>query len=263
MLVQSKSGTGKTLIYVLSALQIIQKSVMKPQILIIVPTRELAIQVEDTANGLSHNMHSRKHYLSISYIGGTDVSKDRARMAKTRIVVGTPGRLMHLIQNKVFNTSAIRLLVLDEVDQLYATESLRKDIHTLVESLPKCQKIACSATYPDGLDERLAKMMHNPILVSNSERATVLLGIRQFVYELPDQVNSMQEMLSKLAALHKIFGLISYQQSILFANSQSRADSFCNYLQRDGIECDLMSGSMKQSDRTETFQVFTISITII
>lgn len=260
---QSKSGTGKTLIYVLAALQMIQKAVAKPQVLIIVPTRELAIQVEDTANGLSHNTHNRKNYLSISYIGGTDVTKDRTRMAKTRIAVGTPGRLMHLIQNKVFNTSAIKLVVLDEVDQLYATESLKRDVQALVESLPKCQIIACSATYPDGLDDRLAKLMNNPILVSNSERATVLLGIRQFVYELPEQVNSMQEMMAKLAALHKIIGQISYEQSILFASSQSRADSFCNYLHRDGVECELMSGAMKQIDRIETFQVFFFIIIII
>ncbi|KAH8415632.1 hypothetical protein KR222_006952 [Zaprionus bogoriensis] len=256
LLVQSKSGTGKTLIYVLAALQMVNKGVAKPQVLIIVPTRELAIQVEDTANGLAQQMRNRKDYLAVSYIGGTDVTKDRARMARGRIVVGTPGRLMHLVQNKVFFTSAIRLVVLDEVDQLYATESLRRDVQTMLEALSKCQMIACSATYPNGLDERLAKQMNKPVLVSNSERATVLLGVRQFVYELPEQVNSMQEMLAKLRALHKIFGQLPYEQSILFASSQSRADSFCSYLQREGVECELMSGAMKQSERLETFQAY-------
>ncbi|EDW70183.1 uncharacterized protein Gem3 [Drosophila virilis] len=257
LLVQSKSGTGKTLIYVLAALQKMDKSVPNPQALIIVPTRELAIQVEDTVNGLANKLRNKNAYLGVSFIGGTDVKRDRMRMARGRIVVGTPGRLIHLMQNKVFNTSAIKLLVLDEADQLYSTDSLQKDVQTILASLqPGSQIIACSATYPDALDERLAKLMNKPVLVSNSERATVLLGVRQFVYELPEQANSMQEMMAKLAALHKIFAQLSYEQAILFASSQSRADSFRNYLQRDGVECDLMSGAMKQSDRLETFQAY-------
>ncbi|KAH8302291.1 hypothetical protein KR044_004823 [Drosophila immigrans] len=257
LLVQSKSGTGKTLIYLLAALQALDKTLAKPQVLIIVPTRELAIQVEDTANGLSFNMKNRVNYVTVSYIGGTDVKKDRIRMAKARIVVGTPGRLLHLLHNNVFNTSAIKLIVLDEADQLYATQSLQKDVQSLLQALPKrSQIIACSATYPNELDERLAKAMHQPILISNSERATVLLGIRQFVYELPEQLNSLQEMMAKLSAVRKIFDQLPYEQGILFASSQSRADSYRNYLQRNGVACDLMSGAMKQSERLETFQAY-------
>ncbi|XP_062128168.1 probable ATP-dependent RNA helicase DDX10 isoform X1 [Drosophila sulfurigaster albostrigata] len=257
LLVQSKSGTGKTLIYLLAALQTLNKSLAKPQVLIIVPTRELAIQVEDTSNGLSCHMRSNASYAAVSYIGGTDVKKDRMRMSKARIVVGTPGRLLHLLHNNVFNTSSIKLIVLDEADQLYATETLQKDVQAVLEAMPKfCQLIACSATYPNQLDERLSKVMHNPILISNSERATVLLGIRQFVYELPEQLNSLQEMMAKLGVLRQIFDQLPYEQGILFASSQSRADSYRNYLQRNGVACDLMSGAMQQSKRLETFQAY-------
>ncbi|XP_034483073.1 probable ATP-dependent RNA helicase DDX20 [Drosophila innubila] len=257
LLVQSKSGTGKTLIYLLAAFQLLQKSVHKPQVLIIVPTRELAIQVEDTAHCLTRRVKDRRDYKTASSIGGTDVKKDRLNMAHARIVVGTPGRLLHLMRNRVFNSSCIKLLVLDEADQLYATQSLQKDVQALLEPiLPECQVIACSATYPNGLDDRLAKLMRNPILVSNSERATVLLGIRQFVYELPEQPNSMQEMVVKLGALRKIFDQLLYEQAILFASSQSRADSFCNYLIRNNVECNLMSGAMKQEDRLANFKAY-------
>ncbi|EDV96934.1 GH16548 [Drosophila grimshawi] len=257
LLVQSKSGTGKTLIYVLAAMELMDRSVAKPQALIIVPTRELAIQVEDTVNGLASKMRNTSEYLCVSFIGGTDVKRDRLRMAKGRILVGTPGRLLHLMHNNVFNISGLKLLVLDEADQLFATDTLQKDVQSLISSLQsRKQIIACSATYPNALDERLAQLMHKPVLVSNSERATVLLGIRQFVYELQEQPNSMLEMLDKLTALHKIFAQLPYEQGILFASSQSRADSFRNYLRRDGIECDLMSGAMKQSERLETFQAY-------
>lgn len=249
------------MIYVLAALQKINKLVAKPQVLIIVPTRELAIQVEDTVNGVAHKLHNRNAYFCVSFIGGTDVKRDRMRMARGRIIVGTPGRLLHLIQNNVFNTSAITLLVLDEADQLYCTDSLQKDVQALVASLKRgSQIIACSATYPNALDEHLAKLMHKPVLVSNSERATVLLGIRQFVYELPEQINSMQDMMAKLKAVQKILSQVTYEQVILFASSQSRADSFRNYLQRDGNDCELMSGAMKQSDRLQTFQVYQLEI---
>ncbi|KAH8314714.1 hypothetical protein KR074_011805 [Drosophila pseudoananassae] len=254
LLVQSKSGTGKTLIYVLGAMNSYSPNFRWPHALIVVPTRELAIQVEDTIFYLSYYMNSFKAH---AFIGGTDVTKDRKRMSESSVIIGTPGRLLHLYRNRVFDVSKISLLVLDEADQLFETKGMQDTVHELISLLPeRRQVIACSATYENNLDERLAKIMRRPVLISNSERATVLLGIRQFVYELPQKINSLEEMRSKLDALLKIFGQLPYEQAILFASSKMRADSYRNYIEASGIECSLLTGAMDQADRLDVFKSY-------
>ncbi|XP_016966686.1 probable ATP-dependent RNA helicase DDX20 [Drosophila biarmipes] len=252
LLVQSKSGTGKTLIYVIAAMEGYRRGMTRPHALIVVPTRELAIQVQDTFFYLCEFFQD---FQSAACIGGTDVSTDRRRIKKSRIIIGTPGRLLHLYQNRVLDVSKIALLVLDEADQLYQTKSLQDTVTQIIDVLPKNRQIiACSATYDQDLDERLAKIMNQPMLISNSERATVLLGIRQFVYELPHQQNSAEEMKAKLQALGQIFNQLPYEQAILFASSQMRADSYKNYLEASGVECHLITGALKQSERLNVFE---------
>ncbi|XP_016989020.1 probable ATP-dependent RNA helicase DDX20 [Drosophila rhopaloa] len=252
LLVQSKSGTGKTLIYVIAAMQGYHSKMTRPHALIVVPTRELAIQVEDTFQYLCQFYQDFK---STAFIGGTEVAKDRRRIKKSRVIIGTPGRLWHLYQNRVLDVSKLGLLVLDEADQLYQTRGLQDTVNQLIEVLPKNRQIiACSATYDQDLDVRLAKIMNKPMLISNSERATVLLGIRQFVYELPPQTNSVEEMRLKLKVLAEIFSQLPYEQAVLFASSQMRADSYKNYLAASGVECQLITGAMAQSDRLNVFE---------
>ncbi|XP_034656382.1 uncharacterized protein LOC117893756 [Drosophila subobscura] len=254
LLVQSKSGTGKTLIYVVAALQAVSVNWNHPGILVILPTRELAIQVHDTFRYLGQRMRQLKVN---SFIGGTDVTKDREKLRNCHVVIGTPGRLLQLHEKGVFNPSRVRLLVLDEADQLFMTESLQRTVNELIALLPRQrQVIACSATFDQNLDEKIARMMEKPILISNSERATVLLGIRQFVYELPEQINNMLEMRLKLEALKKIFTQLNYEQAVLFSNSKMRADSYCNYLNAGGIPCMLLSGDLAQSERSEVFESY-------
>ncbi|KAH8379611.1 hypothetical protein KR009_006038 [Drosophila setifemur] len=252
LLIQSKSGTGKTLIYVTAAMNSFHPKLTQPHVLIVVPTRELAIQVQDHFIYLGERMHKLQAH---AFIGGTDVTKDRKRMNECSVIIGTPGRLWHLYQNRVFDVSKIKLLVLDEADQLFLTQSLQKTVNELIQVLPRRRQIiACSATYENNLDERLAKMMNKPLLISNSERATVLLGIRQFAYEMPEQVNSLHEMRAKLEALLQIFAKLQYEQAVLFSNSQMRADSYRNYLNASGVHCSLISGAMNQTERLNVFE---------
>ncbi|KAH8234804.1 hypothetical protein KR032_003351 [Drosophila birchii] len=254
MLVQSKSGTGKTLIYAIAALQNYNVGIGAPQTLVVVPTRELAVQVMETFLYLGEFLPKFK----VDYvIGGTDLASDRKRIRDCCIVIGTPGRLLHLHRKNVLCVNNMNLLVLDEADQLYQQAGLYRTVSELILKLPKkIQRIACSATYERNLDEQLAKSMQKPVLISNSERATVLLGIRQFVYTLPTQINNIEQMNCKVDAVIKIFNLVPYEQVVLFASSKMRADSFRNYLSRRGIECYLISGAMSQTERSEVFDCY-------
>uniref|UniRef100_A0A0A1WW07 RNA helicase n=1 Tax=Zeugodacus cucurbitae TaxID=28588 RepID=A0A0A1WW07_ZEUCU len=253
LLVQSKSGTGKTLIFSTIILEAYRADHAEPQSLIVAPTREIAVQIELVLNQIGSCCNG---FRAVSVIGGLDVADDRKRLHGAKAVVGTPGRLLHLIQNNVLNTSKIRLLVLDEADKMY-TQSFRQDLRRIQNALPaKRQTIACSATFCDGLDEELAKIMRNPLLISTEERATLLVGIKQFVYEVPEQKTSILEMQSKLEALRAIFGRIPFKQCLIFAGSQSRANSYCNYLEKEGWPCELISGAQDQKTRLEMFHKF-------
>ncbi|XP_034140370.1 probable ATP-dependent RNA helicase DDX20 [Drosophila guanche] len=189
LLVQLKSGTGKTLIYVVTALQAVNVNWNYPGILVILPTRELAIQVHDTFRYLGQRMRELKVN---SFIGGTDVIKDLEKLRNCHVVIGTPGRLLQLHEKGVYNPSRVRLLVLDEAGQLYMTESLQRTVNDLIALLPRQrQVIACNATCDQNFDEKIARMYLFKYDYSLSLAATVLLGIRQFVYELPEQINNM------------------------------------------------------------------------
>ncbi|XP_067645138.1 uncharacterized protein [Eurosta solidaginis] len=253
LLVQSKSGTGKTLIFCVIILEAYRSDLAEPQSLIVAPTREIAVQIEMVLNQIGGCCTG---FRAVSVIGGLDVADDRKRLQGAKAIVGTPGRLLHLIQNNVLNTSKMRLLVLDEADKMY-TQSFRQDLRRIQNALPeKRQTIACSATFCDGLDEELAKIMRNPLLISTEERATLLIGIKQFAYEIPEQKTSILEMRSKLEALRYIFGRIAFKQCLIFAGSQSRANSYCNYLEKEGWPCELISGAQDQKTRLERFHKF-------
>uniref|UniRef100_A0A1I8MVG3 RNA helicase n=1 Tax=Musca domestica TaxID=7370 RepID=A0A1I8MVG3_MUSDO len=253
LLVQSKSGTGKTLIFCCIVLEAYTSEIKEPQSMIVAPTREIAVQIEDTLNSIGKFCPGFK---AVCVIGGMDVGEDRKRVQGAKAIVGTPGRILHLIQNEVLNTSQIRLLVLDEADKMYSN-TFRQDLQRIRNALPnRKQTLACSATFEDNLDMELAKIMKNPLLVSTEERATLLVGIKQFVYELPEQKTSILEMQLKLDAVRHIFRRLAFKQCLIFAGSQSRADSYRNYLEKDGWPCELISGAQNQKTRLEQFRKF-------
>ncbi|XP_065361134.1 probable ATP-dependent RNA helicase DDX20 [Calliphora vicina] len=253
LLVQSKSGTGKTLIFSTIVLEFYQSDLREPQSLIVAPTREIAVQIEEILNEIGKYCAG---FRAVCVIGGMDVAEDRKRLQGAKSVVGTPGRILHLIQNEVLNTSQISTLVIDEADKMY-TQTFRQDLQRIRKALPnRKQTIACSATFIDNLDKELAKIMKNPLLISTEERATLLVGIKQFVYELPEQKTSILEMQLKLEALRHIFGRVAFKQCLIFAGSQSRADSYRNYLEKDGWPCELISGAQDQKTRLENFRKF-------
>lgn len=253
LLVQSKSGTGKTLIFSTIVLEFYQSNLREAQSLIVAPTREIAVQIEEILNEIGKFCIG---FRAVYVIGGMDVSEDRKRLQGAKCVVGTPGRVLHLIQNEVLNTSQISVLVLDEADKMY-THTFRQDLQKIRKALPNHkQTIACSATFIDNLDQELAKVMKNPLLISTEERATLLVGIKQFVYELPEQKTSILEMQLKLDVLRYILGRVIFKQCLVFAGSQSRADSYRNYLEKDGWPCELISGAQDQKTRLEKFRKF-------
>lgn len=206
-----------------------------------------------------------KGFSVTSVIGGRDIVEDRKRISKCRAIVGTPGRILHLIKNKCLCLPNIQTLVLDEADKLM-TDNFYSDINILLDALcENRQIIATSATYANGLDKLIVSFMRNPIAVSTSRETPVLIGIKQFImpvggFAFPNSVEnstpSIQAMWRKVAAVEYILKTTSFKQCILFSNSQLRATSFANYLTQNKWTVDLVLGSHDQNTRTAIMQKF-------
>lgn len=182
-------------------------------------------------------------------------------MQGCRAIVGTPGRILHLIKNNVLNTDHIGILVLDEADKLM-NSSFLADIKNIWGRLnPKRQVLAASATFEGGLDITLTQFMRNPIGVTPKREVPILLGVKQFAYVMPSgdgtsELSSMQEMFAKVKAIQLIFSMVPFKQCIIFSNSQSRAESYSNYLSQNGWPSDVITGSQDQNVRLKVFKQF-------
>lgn len=205
-------------------------------------------------------------FKAASFIGGRDIAEDRKAISGCRAVVGTPGRLLHLISNNVLCMDNIRLFVLDEADKLLQG-NFQSDVKKLIRNLKtsKVQMLASSATFSDETNKILMALMKNPIGVTPSRDAPILLGVKQCTYTMDDDEEwktadkhaiSIRAMVAKVDAIKAIFARIAFKQAIIFSNSQMRAESYCKYLQQAGWKVDVISGSHEQSARLATFQRF-------
>lgn len=257
-MIKAKSGTGKTLVFCTVILERFDMKANGPQSLIIVPTREVALQIESYLNALSLSI---KGFRAVSVIGGRDVNEDRKKVNRCSAIVGTPGRLLHLLNNNVIQTSQIKILVLDEADKLLSM-GFRNDINSVLRLLNRNQQIiASSATYANDLDKLLLTYMKNPIAISATRDAPILLGIKQFLYEIDETNSNSSEsaakiMMKKIECIENILTNVTFKQCIAFSNSQLRAESYYNYLLQRGWTVDVILGSQEQNVRTSTFTKF-------
>lgn len=118
LIVQAKSGTGKTCVFsILSLEQILSSKSKALQVLILAPTREVAIQISDSIKAIGHCFVKCQ-----AFIGGQSINQDKIKLKNCQIAIGTPGRILHLIKQDLLNTSNIRLFILDEADKLLEPE---------------------------------------------------------------------------------------------------------------------------------------------
>lgn len=198
-------------------------------------------------------------------IGGRNIADDRKRINKCKAIVGTPGRLLHLIKNKFICLRNIGILVLDEADKLVA-EDFYNDINILLDALNNSRQIiATSATYANDLDKQIVSFMQSPVAVSSGRDTPVLIGVKQFKlnvddFSIPKTVTdsnvSIQAMWRKISAVNYILSTTTFKQCILFSNSQLRAKSFANYLSQHEWTVELVLGSHDQCTRNATLQKF-------
>lgn len=247
MIIQAKSGTGKTLAFAICILESYDEEIKFPQSLVVVPTREIAVQIVSVLNELGRNV---KQFRACEFIGGTELTNDRKKIQSAKVVVGTPGRILHLINNEVFNINGLKSIVLDEADKLLQNGQMAKDVTKILNLMHKnIQMIATTATVTDKLEKIMKRMMKNPIGITPKQEVPVLLGIKQFVKILPRENDNILLTNAKIDELHKIFTRIAFKQCLLFTCSQSKTESYGNYLHKRGWKNEVINGAQDQSQR--------------
>ncbi|KAL6264612.1 hypothetical protein P5V15_004714 [Pogonomyrmex californicus] len=246
LIIRAKSGTGKTVVFGVIALETIDVSQQLPQVLIVAPTREIAIQITNVLKTIGSKIEGLK---TEHFVGGISLEEDKKKLSKCHIAVGAPGRLKHLIEKGFLQVSKVRLFVLDEADKLMEI-NFQKDINYIFSKLPSSkQVIASSATYPGDLETFLQTYMSSPILTSPNIDGPILIGIKQFVAVVPVHPNAMKQVQIKVDELVKIFTKIPFKQSLVFSNYQSRAQSISNKINSLGFSSTYIVGNQDMTKR--------------
>ncbi|XP_029679700.1 uncharacterized protein LOC115245489 [Formica exsecta] len=251
LIIRAKSGTGKTIVFGVIALETLDIEISTPQVLIIAPTREISIQICHVLQAIGSKIKG----LKIEYfVGGILIEEDKKKLSKCHIAVGAPGRVKHLIEMGLLTVSKIRLFVLDEADKLMEI-NFQTDINYIFSKLP-CNKqvIASSATYPGDLETFVQTYMSSPVLTSPDLDAPILIGIKQFVAVVPAHPNTMKQVQIKVDELVKIFTKIPFKQSLVFMNYQSRAQSVSNKINSMGFSSLYIIGNQDMAKRLETIE---------
>ncbi|KAL8613023.1 hypothetical protein ACOMHN_008792 [Nucella lapillus] len=246
LIVQAKSGTGKTCVFSVVALEGIEPTASSIQVLVLAPTREIALQIWEVICSIGSAMSGLCCH---TFIGGMPVHEDKKKLQRCHIAVGTPGRIQSLIQQGLLKTKSIRLFVLDEADKLLE-EGFQKQINWIYSALPdNKQMLALSATYPEYLAEHLTLYMRNPTFVRLNITDPTLLGIKQYYTLVPSHPLPHREFESKTAAVIRLLSSITFNQCLIFSNWQTRAQNLQNELSSQGWPTSCIAGCLDQKDR--------------
>ncbi len=209
----AQTGTGKTLAYLLPCLRQWQFSKDKlPQQLILVPTRELVVQVVETIQKLSTYMNASV----VGVYGGGNIKTQIAELAQgADIVVATPGRLIDLVMNKSLKTKNIKKLVIDEVDEMLNL-GFRAQLNTVLDLLPpKRQNLLFSATMTPEVESLMETYFNAPVRIEAAPAGAPLENIQQAAYEVPNfytKINLLKLLVTKDLSMSKVLVFASTKQ---------------------------------------------------
>jgi translation initiation factor 4A len=247
LLAQAQSGTGKTATFTIGSLSRIDSSLKAVQVLVLAPTRELAQQIEKVANGLSQFMKIGVHVAT----GGANLRGDtRAIERGCQFVVGTPGRIFDLMDRNILKRDNIRVLVLDEADQMLEDRFKEQVMCILSKGFPKETRIALfSATMDTPVREVADQLLNNPVKILINPDAVPLDGIKQYYVE----VEAEEWKVEVLADLYK---QLTISQALIYCNSRKTAEKLAEKMTTFGFPLSCIHGEMEQSDRTRRMNEF-------
>ena len=254
LLVSAQTGSGKTIAFGIAIVDNLTvddqsfKTPKSPEALVIVPTRELALQVKNELSWLLASSDAK----IVSCVGGMDIRTERRNLeTKPNIVVGTPGRLKDHIERNYFNVSNIKTVVLDEADEMLDM-GFREDLEAILESTPKDrQTLMFSATVPRGIANLAKRYQKDAVRITAGETNAQHVDIeyRAFKIVMSDQENAIINTLRYYEATN----------AIVFCGTRIAVNHMTSRLTNRGISAVALSGELSQNERNMALQAMRTS----
>ncbi|MCK4742638.1 MAG: DEAD/DEAH box helicase [Sulfuriflexus sp.] len=239
---QAQTGTGKTAAFALPLISNLELKQKDPQVLVLAPTRELAIQVAEAFQKYAKHM---KGFHVLPVYGGQDYRlQTRALQRGVHVVVGTPGRVMDHMRRGTMKLDNLKTLVLDEADEMLRMGFI-DDVEWVLEQLPEQRQIALfSATMPSQIRRIATKYLTNPEQVTIKEKTATASTIRQRFWPVSG--------LHKLDALTRILEAEPFDAVILFVRTKIATVELADKLQARGYSAAALNGDIQQKQREKT-----------
>lgn len=243
----AQTGTGKTAAFAVPIIQKTQNSKRRDgiQALVLTPTRELAIQIDEQFKAYSKHLH----LTSLAIFGGVPQGKQTAILKKgVTVLIATPGRLLDLMQQKIVSLSTLKILVLDEADHMLDIGFIH-DIKRILKQVPsKRQTLFFSATMPPAIRQFAKSIQKNPVEVSVAPVSSAAETVQQSVY-----------FVEKKEKPNLLINLLKGQdkdQSLVFTRTKFGADKLVRQLMKSGIRAAAIHGNKSQNNRQNTLNAF-------
>jgi ATP-dependent RNA helicase RhlE len=250
LLAAAQTGTGKTAGFTLPILHLLTSRAAsakpgRPRCLILVPTRELAAQVEESVQTYGKHLS----LTSMVMFGGVGINPQfKALKSRIDILVATPGRLLDHVGQKTVDLSGVEILVLDEADRMLDMGFIR-DIRKVLALLPKeRQNLLFSATFSDDIRALANGLLHNPKSVEVARRNTTVEVVEQSMHRVPQA--HKRDLLAHLVRRH------DWRQVLVFTRTKHGANRLAEKLNKEGITAAAIHGNKSQSARTKALASF-------
>ncbi|MDN5249455.1 DEAD/DEAH box helicase [Bartonella sp. TP] len=250
LLAVAQTGSGKTFGFCLPLInKILQKGAKRApktaECIILVPTRELAVQIEHAVRTVVRSTH-----LSVALVlGGVAKGPQIKKVAPgVDVLIATPGRLMDLMRDKAITLQATKYLVLDEADRMLDMGFIQpiKNISAAVH--PQCQKALFSATMPDSIKQLANNLLKRPVYIAAEPQGTVGKQIKQLFYKVPAS--------HKKTLLHKLLTEQAFASTIIFTKTKHSADNLEKFLAGKDLAAAVIHGNKSQNARQHALRSF-------
>lgn len=250
---RSSTGTGKTAAFGIPAVQMVaQSSGEKAQVLVLCPTRELAVQNSDSIRKFAKYVEN----VSVATVYGGQSMEGQIRELKTaKIVIGTPGRIMDHMRRKTLKLGNLKTVVLDEADEML-NMGFKEDIETILKEAPEVrQTILFSATMPPEIMKITKEFQNDPVIIAVDKGQKTVEQIEQFFYNIPQADKT--ETLKLLIEYHRP------KRALVFCNTKKMVDDLCAALNESGFKSLALHGDHKQSQRDAVMKEFRAGVSAI
>ncbi len=238
---QAQTGTGKTAAFALPALQKLEAASRKAQVLVLVPTRELAIQVAEA-------FHTYAKFTGgvrvLPVYGGQAISQQIKHLRSgVQIIVGTPGRVMDHLRRETIDISNLKMVVLDEADEMLRM-GFEEDVEWILSHTPEARQTALfSATMPRQIRRLAEKYLKEPVNLEIERKTMTVPNIKQFYINVTE--NQKTDALTRLLEMETVTG----EAVLIFHRTKIGADALTNKLQARGYAAEAMHGDLSQAQR--------------